>query len=733
MSPDGVPRHGGLASLVQAIALELALARPGSSAGAAETANLLSELVSRLSGYGQAEFESMSHVIGSVILDLQGDSGCWQHRHIDLLSTSLMRIEAILEDGGAGQGDVQPFEEDATATDEMVADEDTILIDGSSDRDFLREFCSEGRDLLQDIEKGVLVLEQTPYHRETLNAIFRAFHTFKGGAGFLGLLPVKQLSHELESLLDAIRQGRILAGREIVDLILAGGDCLGKFVDAISRELDEPSGKAISIPTAWLKSRVVARLSGEEVNDPPSQSIAADAGASVSPSSARSAALPEPSAKREQNPAPITDGQVLTSPPEAPAAMSEVGEANASIRIGLEKLDVLVDLVAELVIAQSMVLEGAATGVEDNSPLSRDILVLQRITKELQHNAMSLRMVPVRVAFQKMQRLVRDLAGRQGKVIHLKLTGEETEIDRNIVAQLTDPLIHMIRNACDHGIEMPQERVAAGKPSHGTLSLSAYHQGGGIVIRISDDGRGLDPEKIRKKAVERGLIPADAELARDDILQLIFAPGFSTAETVTDLSGRGVGMDVVRGNIARLRGRTEIDSAVGAGTTFTIYLPLTLAIIQGMVVGVGKERFIIPTLAIRESFKPEPHMITPLLGRGSVINRRGRLLPVLHLGGYLGVRASHADPTDGIAIIVESGTSQCCFMVDRLIGKSEVVIKDLGDLFGTQGAMSGAAILGDGRVALIIDVEHMVSVATAAVKRKDQARRQVKPAPAVVG
>ena len=370
---------------------------------------------------------------------------------------------------------------------------------------------------------------------------------------------------------------------------------------------------------------------------------------------------------------------------------------------------------------------------EDNSPLSRDILVLQRITKELQHNAMSLRMVPVRGAFQKMQRLVRDLAGQQGKVIHLKLSGEETEIDRNIVAQLADPLIHMVRNACDHGIETPQERLAAGKPSHGTVSLSACHQGGGIVIRISDDGRGLDPERLRRKALERGVISADAILSRDDILELILAPGFSTAETVTDLSGRGVGMDVVRRNIARLRGKIEIESVIGAGAAFTIYLPLTLAIIQGMVVGLGEERFIIPTLAIRESFKPEPHMITPLLGRGSVINRRGRLLPILRLGDYLGVPSRHADHSEGIAIIVESGTTLCCIIVDQLIGKSEVVIKDLGDVFDAQGAMSGAAILGDGRVALIVDVEHMVSVATAAVKRHGQATSSAQLTPAQVG
>lgn len=724
MTRSGVLRRDDFASLLQAISLELALARPGSSAGTAETASLLFELVKLLSGSGQAEFESMCQGIKPVLGDLQNEGAGWQQRHIDALSTYMIRLEADLEGLVAEQGGFLLAEESVDVADPTLPEEESILIDGSVEHDFLREFCNEGRDLLQDIEKGVLVLEQTPTHRETLNSIFRAFHTFKGGAGFLGLSPVKQLSHELESLLDAIRQGKILAGREIIDLILAGGDCLGTFVDAISRELDEPSGRAISVATASLRRRVMAQLSGEAGESPPLEPIAQD-----TPRLAHLEPVPAPSTPATEAPPSDNAPQKLDSesptPPTAVANTAvEVGESSASIRIGLEKLDVLVDLVAELIIAQSMVLEGAATGVDDNSPLSRDILVLRRITKELQHNAMSLRMVPVRGAFQRMQRLVRDLASQQGKIIHLNSSGEETEIDRNIVAQLADPLIHMVRNACDHGIEATDERVAVGKPSHGTVTLSASHQGGGIVIRITDDGRGLDPDKIRRKAVEKGVIPADAELSRDDVLQLIFAPGFSTAESVTDLSGRGVGMDVVRGNIAKLRGRIEIDSVVGSGTAFVIYLPLTLAIIQGMVVGVGSERFIIPTLTVRESFKSEPHMITPLLGRGCVINRRGRLLPVLHLGDHLGVTDTHGDSSEAIAIIVESGTSQCCLLVDRLIGKSEVVIKDLGDVFAAQAAMSGAAILGDGRVALIIDVDHMVSVATASAKRQGEHPRR---------
>lgn len=405
-------------------------------------------------------------------------------------------------------------------------------------------------------------------------------------------------------------------------------------------------------------------------------------------------------------------GPVSAAAAEGIATGAESGEAKTSIRIGLEKLDTLVDLVAELVIAQAMVIQNPEFKELSNHNLSRDVLVLQRITKELQHNAMSLRMVPIRGAFQKMNRLVRDLAASQGKQIQLIVQGEDTEIDRNIVAELSDPLIHMVRNSCDHGIESPELRTAAGKPAAGTIRLSAFYQGGGIVIRISDDGKGLDTGRIYQKALDRGMVEPGAELSKAEIFELIFAPGFSTAAAVTDLSGRGVGMDVVRGNISKLRGRIEIDSEAGAGTTFTVFLPLTLAIIDGMVVGVGDSRYIIPTLAVRESFRPTPDMISTVFGKGKVIRKRDRLIPLLHLGEYLGVPYRHADAADGIVILVESGTAQRCILVDQLIGKSEVVIKDLGRVFEAQEAMSGAAIMGDGRVALILDVDAVASHAS---------------------
>jgi two-component system chemotaxis sensor kinase CheA len=362
-----------------------------------------------------------------------------------------------------------------------------------------------------------------------------------------------------------------------------------------------------------------------------------------------------------------------------------------------------VDLVGELVIAQSMVVQHPGVQARQDRDLERRLRQLSRITTDLQHNAMSMRMVPVRSVMQKMTRLVRDLATVQNKQVQLHLSGEDTELDRNIVEELADPLLHMMRNAVDHGIESPAERQAQGKSAQGNIHLQAAHQGGGILISIRDDGKGLDSAKILSKARQRGLIPVDSVPSEKDIYSLIFLPGFSTAERVTEISGRGVGMDVVRGGINKLRGRVDIDSVPGQGTTFNIFLPLTLAIIDGMLVGVGQERFIVPTLAIRESLRPQPGMVSTVQGKGEVISVRGKLIPLVRLSDKLGLPCVAQDPCDGIVVVVDSGARSRALLVDSLIGKQEVVIKTLGDTFKHQKGMSGAAIMGDGRVALIID------------------------------
>ncbi|MBM4023034.1 MAG: chemotaxis protein CheA, partial [Planctomycetes bacterium] len=285
--------------------------------------------------------------------------------------------------------------------------------------------------------------------------------------------------------------------------------------------------------------------------------------------------------------------------------------------------------------------------------------------------------------------------------------GEDTEIDRTLIEELGDPLVHMIRNAVDHGIESPADRHAAGKPETGTIVLRAFHQGGHVVIQVGDDGRGLDPLRIRRKAVERGLIPNEAAIDDRDALELVFAPGFSTAESVTEVSGRGVGMDVVRRNLERIRGKVEIDSTPGQGTTFTISTPLTLAIIEGLVVTVSDQRFVIPALSVRESFRPLAGRVSTVHGRGELVDVRGRQLPLLRLGRHLGI-AGCEDPTEGIVVVLEAGHDQRGLLVDALISKQEVVIKSLGETFDGCTDFAGAAILGDGRVGLILDTTALV-------------------------
>ena len=323
-------------------------------------------------------------------------------------------------------------------------------------------------------------------------------------------------------------------------------------------------------------------------------------------------------------------------------------------------------------------------------------------------------MVPIGGTLRRMTRLVRDLSAELGKDIELVIDGEGTELDRTIVEELSDPLVHMIRNSADHGLETPAERIATGKPRTGTITVRAFHQGGFVVIQVADDGRGLDAARIRRKAVERGIVKPDERLSDEEAHDLIFMPGFSTAERVTGISGRGVGMDVVRRNIERIRGKVEVAATPGRGTTFTIWVPLTLAIIEGLIVGVGSERYILPTLSDRESFRPLPGGVSTVQGRGELVCVRGRLTPLLRLGRHLGVAPRSEDPAEGIVVVLEAGQDSRCILVDELLGKQEVVIKSLGETFRGQRAFAGAAILGDGRVGLILDVNALVKLKAAA-------------------
>jgi two-component system chemotaxis sensor kinase CheA len=381
-----------------------------------------------------------------------------------------------------------------------------------------------------------------------------------------------------------------------------------------------------------------------------------------------------------------------------------------TVKVDTGKLDGLVDLVGELVIAQSLVASNRImTGLKDQK-LARDLSLMARITSELQRTAMAMRMAPIRQTFQKMIRLVRDLSHKSGKPVELTLSGEETEIDRNMVAAIYDPLVHMVRNSVDHGIEPPEQRKARGKPIEGRVHLRAFHQGGNVVVEIEDDGQGLDAQKILAKAVERGLVGPDENLSEAAVYHLIFQPGFSTAEKVTDVSGRGVGMDVVKKAIDKLRGKVEISSKLGRGSTITIRLPLTLAIIDGMIVKVGDNRYILPTATIRESFRPAPGDCHTVANHGEMIRVRDSLLPLIRLDRVLGIVGESRHPAEALVVVVENDGRRRCLMVDQVIGKQEVVIKSLGESLKHIRSLAGGSILSDGRVGLILDVAGVFEV-----------------------
>ncbi|MCU0531350.1 MAG: chemotaxis protein CheW [Syntrophales bacterium] len=425
--------------------------------------------------------------------------------------------------------------------------------------------------------------------------------------------------------------------------------------------------------------------------------------------------------ERSQIPPPRKLGQTLisegmASPKDVSRALrkqaQQVTDSN-TIRVDIKKLDDLIDMVGELVITQSMIRQSDTLAALGDRKLVRDISQLASITSELQRSSTVLRMIPIKQTFQRMSRLVRDLSKNSGKLVNVVTVGEDTEIDRNMVDEIYNPLVHMIRNAVDHGMEMPEDRIQAGKPERGTIRLKAFHRGGNIVIEISDDGRGLNREKIRQKAVKNGLISAGDALTDQEVNRLILLPGFSTAEKITDISGRGVGMDVVKQAVEKLRGKMDIQSVEGKGTTFVTGFPLTMAIIDGMIVKVGNERYILPTVAIRQLIRPDRAAYNCIVGEAETINVMGRLLPLVRLHRLFDIEPVHANPWEATLVVMEGEKRSKCLLVDEILGKEEVVIKNLGESLKRIKGVSGGAILGDGNVGLILDPEGLFEMAEA--------------------
>ncbi|UTJ49606.1 chemotaxis protein CheA [Atlantibacter subterranea] len=647
--------------------------------------------------------------------------------------------------------------------------------------DFYQTFFDEADELLADMEQHLLSLAPEAPDSEQLNAIFRAAHSIKGGAGTFGFSVLQETTHLMENLLDEARRGEMQLNTDIINLFLETKDIMQEQLDAYksSEEPDaasfeyicqalrqlaleakgeasaqtaplalvtpEPQAAApaaadgkLRITLSGLKASEVALLQEELANlgdlsdvVQGENTLSATLDTSVSADdisavlcfvvepeqiafSTPGNAAPQPA---EAAPAPVVDEAkpAAVSVPVAPVAAAPARaereqkpatreRENTSIRVAVEKVDQLINLVGELVITQSML---AQRSNELDPVIHGDLITsmsqLERNARDLQESVMSIRMMPMEYVFSRFPRLVRDLAGKLGKQIELTLQGSSTELDKSLIERIIDPLTHLVRNSLDHGIEMPEDRVAAGKSPVGNLILSAEHQGGNICIEVTDDGAGLNRARILAKAMSQGL-PVSENMTDDEVGMLIFAPGFSTAEVVTDVSGRGVGMDVVKRNIQEMGGHVEIQSRQGVGTTIRILLPLTLAILDGMSVKVNEEVFILPLNAVMESLQPREEDLHPLAGGERVLEVRGEYLPLVELWKVFDVEGAKTQATQGIVVILQSANRRYALLVDQLIGQHQVVVKNLESNYRKVPGISAATILGDGSVALIVDV-----------------------------
>jgi two-component system, chemotaxis family, sensor kinase CheA len=578
------------------------------------------------------------------------------------------------------------------------------------DLEILVDFISEANENLDSIEISLIELEHDPTDNEIINNIFRPFHTIKGVSGFLGLQKINTLAHTTENLLDSARSGEFLINEIATDAILESVDTLKKLLARVEQGVENGlTQKDYDIDVEVLREKLqklqIQLTSGDKQ---PLGEILVDSGIvdEDTLSGALETQFDHPDKKlgeiliedNKVNPKDVASALMAQSPKKRTIA--------TQVKVSTEKLDTLVDYAGELVIAQSMLRQQAS-----NDPaLQQSVSQLGQIVTSMQNIAMSMRMIPIKATFMKMIRLVRDLSQKSGKKVDLTMSGEETEIDRNVVDALYEPMVHMIRNSVDHGIESKQDRMANGKPETGNISLRAYHKGGNIIIEIEDDGKGLDKFSILDKAISTNLVSKNADLTDEEIYNLILQPGFSTAKEITDISGRGVGMDVVKGGIEKFRGQLNIDSSPGKGTKFIISLPLTLAIIDGMLVRVGKEKFVIPTIAIKRSFRPEKENCSTVKGKGEIVKERGALIPLVRLKNLYGFEDDAKPPWESLIVVVESKNEQRGLLIDELLGKDEYVIKSLGTNLENIDGFAGGAILSDGRVGLILDIHGLFKI-----------------------
>jgi two-component system chemotaxis sensor kinase CheA len=625
-------------------------------------------------------------------------------------------LRETIERALAGPETAKPAEEENPAVSEDLSFEMVIT------PEMKETFCKEAEELLEKIEQGFLAWQETREDAELIAELFRNIHSLKGNCGFLGYKDLETLSHRVETVLSGVKEGESLVGdkpeevflqvvdvlRESLASIIGGGEGaipgLPGYIALLQEITKRPLGQilvddgvvteeqvqeAIEKQALARESGILPKTVGEELID-----MGVVEPAQVATALAR---------QKEKSPPPPTESSARAEKKKA--------VQRQDIRVDLDKLDSLINLIGEMVIAENMLIHNPdLVGLEMES-FTKAAQQMRKLVKELQEMAMQIRMIPVSGLFRKMIRLVHDLSAKSGKKVDLHLLGEETELDKTVIETITDPLVHILRNSLDHGLEPPSERIQAGKDQTGQLVLSARHEEGEIWITITDDGRGLNRDKIIAKAIANGLIEGDgSDLSDDKVFRMIFQAGLSTAEKITDISGRGVGMDVVKQNLAKIRGKVDVHSELGKGTRVDLRIPLTLAIIDGMLVRVGQEKCIVPILAIKESFRPDHKDITITPGRDELIRVRESFYPTLRLHNVLGKAPDSLNLTEGILIVLEHHGSTICLFVDEILGQQQTVIKGLSEYIGNPPGIAGCTILGDGEVCLILDVGGLIEL-----------------------
>ena len=581
--------------------------------------------------------------------------------------------------------------------------------------ELISDFLSDCREHLEDAEQHALLMETDTTSEEQLHALYRAFHTIKGVASFVGLTQITELAHAAEDVLNLAREGQLQLTGEPFELVLASLDSLRRLADEVPELL-----KLDQSPPADEKAiDLIVSLKGVAGSDqanapapPPVVVAQPTAPEAVAVEGSTESECQDANELSETKSEPVSEPTTVPAAQAAPTSKASTNKGKAAapemketVRVDRSRLDQLVDMIGELVIGEAMVRQEVSerlSGVEVES-----LAQLGRVVRELQEMSLSLRMVPVAATFQKMHRIVRDVSHKLRKQVRFDVFGEDTELDKTMVDQLGDPLMHMVRNAVDHGIESPEERRAAGKSPEGRVTLKAYLQNGNFYVELSDDGKGLNRDKILSKAVEKGIVDAsECEMMNDnDVWMLVFAPGFSTAQVVTDVSGRGVGMDVVKRAIESLNGSIEVDSVCGEGSTFRVRLPLTMAIVDGLTVSLADETFILPLVSVVESVRPQANEIKTVIGRGEIVQVRDETIPLVRLHRVFNRPARNLDPSKALVVILESDGRRFALLVDELLGQVQAVMKSLETNYEKVRGIAGATILGNGEVAFILDVQ----------------------------